>query len=149
MTWVTESLRDWGAAKRRIECGGLECRNGAEGLERWHIDGWPTKSPVGRLLEARAGVATAREHRFPEVMRGEALQVSRALAGAPERLQRIAWAHYVVPKQTALVKQKAFALQYQSMRTYYRDVHRAHLWVERHWPRPVAQKNGFGANSQA
>jgi hypothetical protein len=139
--WVREVLIVWGLQRRRIEAGGVpyEC----EGEPRWHEDGWPPRSIQGKSKDEGEGAShTADGQHYPEALTGDALNVSRALCGAPEPLRKIAREHYVVPKSAAPVKEKMHRLGYGDKKAYYADLGKLHIWIAARWDVPHGTKRG-------
>ena len=133
LEWVREAMIIWGLARRRIDMGGKQY-TAPDGGRRWHLDGWPTRSIQGKTKDEGEGAGQgATGQHYPEVMTGDALLVHRALYGAPARLQDIGYAHYVIPREVASVKEKQRQLGYANARAYYHDINRLHVWVAARW----------------
>jgi hypothetical protein len=133
--WIDEALFAWGIQRRRIDTGGREVGKGD--LAAWHADGWPLRSIAGKAKDEGMGAShVGSSQHYAEVLTGDALVVSRALRGAPEDLQRVVYAHYVIPKRATPTKEKIRILGYKHRTAYYDDIHRAHVWVAARWDVP-------------
>lgn len=133
--WVKEVLIVWGLQKRRIEAGGVTYE--VDGEKKFHADGWPPRSIQGKSKDEGEGAShTADGQHYPEGLTGDALNVARALYGAPEPLRKIAREHYVVPKSVAPVKTKMARLGYGDKKAYYSDLGKLHIWIAARWDVP-------------
>lgn len=131
--WVDEAMYAWGIQRRRIDLGGHPV--GKDGP--WHFDGWPTRSIAGKARDEGMGAShVGAAQVYPEVLTGDAINVSRALLSAAEDMRRVAWAHYVVPKKLVPTKEKIRHLGYKHRTAYYDDLHRVHVWVAARWDVP-------------
>lgn len=129
--WVHEAMYTWGIQRRRLDLGGRPINDG------WHVDGWPSRSIAGKTKDEQMGAShVATKQVYPEVLTGEALQVSRALATASEAMRRLAYAHYVVPKKELPTKKRITYLGYKHRTAYYNDLHQMHVWVAARWNVP-------------
>jgi len=98
-------LRKWGDQQRRLANAGVYVtaeRNGE--LVKLHFpDGYAPSSQVAKFKELfdGAGASTHVLVQFPQDgIHGDAIQITRALSGAPEQIRRDAWV-YAVPKMKA------------------------------------------------
>lgn len=134
--YIDDAMYEWGIQRRRIDSGG-QVRKRPDGSEYYHIDGWPDRSIAGKTRDDGMGAShSAAAQFYPEVLTGDALRVSRALWGAPERLRKVAYAHYVIPKRQCPIKAKVDALGYGSRKAYYVDLAAAQVWVAARWDVP-------------
>lgn len=139
--WVKEVLIVWGLQRRRRDLGGIAYQR--EGEQRWHWDGWPPRSIQGKSKDEGEGAShTAEGQHYPEGMTGEGLEVARALHGAPEAIQAVAYVHYVIPKQVASIKEKTHELGYANSKAYYNDLDRLHIWIAARFDAPRGTKVG-------
>lgn len=135
IAWVKEVLIVWGLQKRRIEAGGVAYE--VDGQKKWHADGWPPRSIQGKSKDEGEGAShTADGQHYPEGLTGEALNVARALYGAPEALRNLAREHYVIPKADSPVKEKMHRLGYRDKKAYYADLGKLHVWIAARWDVP-------------
>lgn len=120
--WVHHACLEWGRAKRRIMDG---------------TEGWPTRSMLGRLIEEGACGASQPgmiRNRYPEVMLGNALQVSIALTrmAASHRMEiqcLVVSAHYVAPG-CAPVKAQLIDI---AIKDYWKKLHEGHIFIAAHF----------------
>jgi len=87
--------------------------------------GWPARTMLGRIMDEgfTGAAATNFVQHHPEVMTGEALEVSCAIKRIPsEELRTVLFAHYVIRKP---VKAKAAKLGMERS-TYYAKLDKAH-----------------------
>ncbi len=132
---IDDAMFQWGIQRRRIDAGGKTVGRGES--EGWHVDGWPSRSIAGKTRDERDGAShIGQTQHFAEVLTGEALIVARAMQGMPERLRKVAYAHYVVPKRQTPTKEKVRLLGYKHRTAYYDDLHSVHLWVQARWQVP-------------
>jgi len=134
--WIDDAMYEWGVQRRRIDSGG-QVRKRPDGSEYYHVDGWPDRSIAGKTRDEGMGAShSATQQFYPEVLTGDALRVSRALHGAPERIRRVSYAHYVIPKRQVATKQKINLLGYGCRKSYYVDLAAAQVWVAARWDVP-------------
>lgn len=124
--WVREACRKWGRQKRRVWYGGERYEGGG-----WHVDGW-AQSFLGRVQDERVAAGSgsiADRQQWPEVYRGEGLEVQRAVIGMPELPVLVIHLHYVFDPEFGLsVKVKAANLS-MPVRDYWRTLNDGEAWV--------------------
>lgn len=111
-TWLDAMLSKWGRAVHYLLFGDA---------------GWPSRTMLGKIMEEGFTGAAAQNlvHHYPEVLTGEALEVSRAIKRLPsEEMRTVIFAHYVLTRVP--VKAKAAKLGIERS-TYYDRLKSAHL----------------------
>lgn len=118
--WVRLACKRWGAQKRRIWLGGDFHGN---------IDGY-AQSLLGRIRDERDGASQGvQSQKWPEVYRGDGLEVQRAIQGIGESKHAVLHLQYVWdPEWEVTISQKARYLGVR--RTEYFELRdRAETWV--------------------
>jgi len=120
--WVVSALTAWGKAKRRVWLG--------HDPHTGHEDGYGA-SLLGRIGVEReaAGAGQQYRQRWPEVYRGDALAVQRAVHGMPLRYHAVLHLHYVFAKQCECPLAEKLAYLECERATYYQLLQRAQVWI--------------------
>lgn len=128
--WVGVACQHWGKQKRRIWSGGDWFINRA-GQKIRHVDGY-ARSFLGKLAEERCGSG----HRYlvadqcwREVYGGDGLDVQRACPGMPEISFFAVNLHYVFDPDFGLSARQKADLVEISVRSYWRGLEMAKLWL--------------------
>lgn len=118
--WVRLACKRWGAQKRRIWLGRDYHGN---------IDGY-AQSLLGRIRDEREGASQGvQSQKWPEVYRGDGLEVQRAIYGMPELGFEVLHFQYVWdPRWEITASQKAKILGI-GRTEYFKRKDKAEVWV--------------------
>jgi hypothetical protein len=118
--WVRLALKRWGSQKRRIWLG-----------RDWYgnIDGY-AQSLLGRIRDEREGSSYGvLAQKWPEVYRGDGLEVQRALQGIAEKLHAVLHLQYVWDPAWKVAPRDKARLIDLSRSEYFAIRNRAETWI--------------------